>query len=323
MDSTHLFRNLSTTVNETFTKHSSDLCFPYSNVYFGTVGSTVPYAVNTSLNVPLAIVATLANILVFSAVRHSPSIRLPSKLLLCSLVLTDIGVGLVVQPLFVTFLVTKVNDSLASSCLFIKSSGFAGAMLSAVSLWTMAAISLDRYIALFFHFKHHEIVTTRRVYVLLASIWSYAGFYASTWLWKPILFYPLALLNIVVCFLVISVAYIKIYRGLRHQHGHQVQDQAQQQTGNTLDLAKYRRSASSMLWIYGLFILCYLPFLCATFVIAFLTHNAFIGCIEEFTVTIVFLNSCLNPFVYCFRLPEIRAGVLQTLRNIGGQSPQQ
>ena len=327
MEWTQIFGNLSTPVNQT-TKHNPDFSYPCRSVNFETGNSIVPYIVNASLNVPLAIVATFANVLVFAAVRHSPSIRLPSKLLLCSLVLTDLGVGLVVQPQFVTQLITKIKGSLGISCFFLKSSTVTGHALACASLLTMTAISLDRYIALFFHLKYHEIVTTRRVCGALAIIWSCSGFYAPTEFWNKILHAAISVLTIFVCFVVMSVAYIKIYRGLRHQHGHQVQDQAQvqaqQQTGNTLDLAKYRRSTSSMLWIYGLFILCYMPFFCVYFVLVFRPPNyVFVQCIFEFTRTIVYLNSCLNPFVYCFRLPEIRVRVLRTLRKMCCQSPGQ
>ena len=324
---THWASNFSTAFSEATTKHNSDFCSPYTSVYFETVGSSVPYIVNAALNVLLAIVAIFANSLVFAAVRHSTSIRLPSKLLLCSLVLTDVGVGLVVHPQFATFLIMKVKDCLAIACYCRKSFDFASSTFTSASVLTMTAISLDRYIALFFHLKYHEIVTTTRVGVVLAIIWSLAVFFASLFLWSKTLSTSLTFCGLCVCFLVISVAYIKIYRGLRYQHGHQVHDQAQvqvqQQAGNILDVVRYRSSASSMLCIYSLFILCYLPYFCVRFVSAFLYHNVFIHCIIEFSLTAVFLNSCLNPFIYCLRLPEIRAEVLRILRINCGQSPQQ
>ena len=84
MVSTQFLRNLSTAVSETTTQNNLVFCYPHPSVIFEIIGTTLPYTLNASLNVLLAIVASFANILVFSAVRHSASIRLPSKLLLCS-----------------------------------------------------------------------------------------------------------------------------------------------------------------------------------------------------------------------------------------------
>ena len=327
MESTQMPLNFSAQINETTRKHYSYSCYSLTSANFKTVSSTVPYAVNAALNDLLVIVGTFANILVFTAIRHSTSIRLPSKCLLCSLVLTDLGISLVAQPMFVTFLIAKVKESLGISCFCLMSYSISSSMFSSLSMLIMTAISLDRYIALFFHLKYKYIVTTRRVLVVLVIFCLKGGFFASTWFWNSTLYASLGFFGIFICFLVISVAYIKIHRGLRNQHGLEVQDQAQvqdqQQTGNTLDLAKYRRSASSMLWIYGLFILCYLPFFCVHFLTSFSQHNVLFDCILEFSETCVHLNSCLNPFVYCFRLPEIRAEVRQTIRKMCGQSPQQ
>ena len=146
-------------------------------------------------------------------------------------------------------------------------------MLSGASLLTMTAISLDRYIALFFHLKYHEISTTRRVCEVLSIICSFALFFASTWLWHTKFYASLIFFGDFLCIPVISVAYIKILRGLRNRHGlrvqDQAQDQAQPQAGNLLNVAKCRRPASSMLWIYGLFILCYSPYFCVSFVVGF------------------------------------------------------
>ena len=319
MEPSQLSRNLSTAVSVT-TKLNLDYCYPTSNVDFESV--------NAALNVVLAIVTTFANILVFAAVQRSTSIRLPSKLLLCSMVLTDLGVGLVVQPLFVTFIIARATDS-SANCFIRTLCVFAGVVLTCVSLLTMTAISLDRYIAFFFHLKYREIVTARRVCMVLVIIWSNAVILAWMWIHNGRLSGFFFISGFVVCFLVISLSYIKIFRGLRHRHhGRRVQDQApetqaQQRAGNTLDIAKYRRSASSMLWIYGLFILCYLPSFCVGVVIISTPHTDFIACMIEFASTLVMLNSCLNPFVYCFRLPEIRVGVLQIIQKIRGQSSEQ
>ena len=85
MEPTQLPRNFSIAVSGT-----TAFCYPYPNVYFDNVGSIVPYTVNAALNVLMAIVAIFGNVLVVAAVRHSTSIRLPSKFLLRSLDYTGV-----------------------------------------------------------------------------------------------------------------------------------------------------------------------------------------------------------------------------------------
>ena len=224
----------------------------------------MPYIVDVSLNVLLALVTTVTNILVLSALRKNTSLHLPSKLLLGSLVLTDLGVGAVGEPLFAVFLVSKIKGDLNISCFTCASSGITASLLACVSLLTMGAISLDRYIALYFHLRYRDIVTTKRVSAVLVVIWLFAGFYAFLWLWNPTLHAYIFNAVISVSFIIITLSYIMIYRGLRHQQLNQATDQTQfqtqQQAANPLNVARYRRSAADMLWIYGLFVLCYLPY---------------------------------------------------------------
>ena len=287
----------------------------------------MPYIVDVSLNVLLALVTTVTNILVLSALRKNTSLHLPSKLLLGSLVLTDLGVGAVGEPLFAVFLVSKIKGDLSISCFTCASSGITTSLLACVSILTMGAISLDRYIALYFHLRYRDIVTSKRVSAVLVVIWLFAGFYAFLWLWNPTLHAYILNAVISVSFIIITLSYIMIYRGLRHQQLNQATDQTQfqtqQQAANPLNVARYRRSAADMLWIYGLFVLCYLPYTLTKIVVQLVGRTVFIQCVLEFAVTVFCFNSCLNPFVYCYRLPEIRASVLETLHKICGQRPQQ
>ena len=164
MESSQWSRNLSTAVSETTTDISlpQSLCWNYEHycaLYherrlerFSSHRSNFCKHFGFRCSTPQYLVYTL--------------VRVPSKLLLCSLNLTDLGVGLVVQPQFVTFLITKVGKYPAISCFCIHGFAFAGSMLPSVSLLTMAAICLDRYIALFFHLEYNTIVTSN------AFVWS-------------------------------------------------------------------------------------------------------------------------------------------------------
>ena len=302
-------------------------CFHFSSGFFETVSSTAPYIVNPSLNAPLALVTTVANTLVLLAMRKNTSLHLPSKLLLGSLVLSDLGVGIAAQPMFVVFLVAKVKGSSGILCPVYALLSSVGSMLNCLSLLTMTAISLDGYITLYFHLRYRDIVTTKRVFSVLVVIWPFAGFYGFLLLQNLMIQTYLVIVINSMCFIVCTLSYRMIYRRLRHQNVNQVTAQAQlqiqQHAANPLNVARYRRSASNMLWIYGLFLLCYLPHALTRVAITLMGQSLLIHCIREFAITVLCFNSCLNPFVYCYRLPGIRASVLETLHTICGRRPQQ
>ena len=293
------------------------LCPPFQNARFESLDSSLPYFANAALNVPLAVATTVANLVVLLAIRHVTSIRLPSKLLLCSLVITDLGAGSVVAPQRAAFLFLRAIYPDTVQCPLLRSTTVTGSAFTIASLSTLAGISLDRYAALFFHIKYQQIVTTRRVCAVLAFIWSLGLLLALTALWDTKLFHAVGTSVVTVALLVISVAYIKIYRRLRAQQIQpQAPDQAQQQAGNTLNMARYRRTASAMLTVYVLFLICYVPLYCLDIVGFVTTWTALLECLWYFSYSLVLLNSLLNPLAYCLRLPEVRTEVVKQLRKL-------
>ena len=301
------------------TNENLQLCPPVPNVRFESLNSSFPYFLNAALNVPLTIGTTVANLVVLLAMRHVTSIRLPSKLLLGSLVMTDLGAGSVAQPQFAAFLFLRAVHPNLVPCSLYKSYVVTASIFTSASLLTLAAISLDRYAALFFYLKYQQTVTTRRVCAVLAFIWTFAMLYAFTTfkedtmkLWRVVAFTVTVL-----ALFVIFVACAKIYRRLRAPHIQpQAPDQAQQQAGNTLNMARYRRTASAMMCICVLLLICYLPFLCIAAFSAAAERTPLTECLLEFSISFMLLNSFLNPFVYCFRLPDVRREVVKQLHKL-------
>ena len=293
------------------------LCAPFLNVRFESLDNPLPYFVNAALNVPLAVATTVANLVVLLAMHRVTSIRLPSKLLLCSLVITDLAAGSVVAPQFAAFVFLRAIHPYIVQCPLHRSFVATGSALGTASLLGLAAISLDRYAALFFHIKYKQIVTTRRVCAVLAFIWTLGLILAFMSLLDNKLWHECAISGAVVALVVISVAFIKIYRRLRALPIQpQAPDQAQQQAGNTLNMARYRRTASAMLMVYVLFLICYLPFWCLAAMSLVIERTALTECLWCFSYSLVLLNSLLNAFVYCLRLPEIRTESEKQLRKL-------
>ncbi|KAJ7349546.1 hypothetical protein OS493_038636 [Desmophyllum pertusum] len=95
-------------------------------------------------NVLFSFIAVFANIIILYALCKASSLHSPSKALLCSLALSDLGVGAIVQPLFVAYRWAHINDNLPELCTAGIISHIEGSHFSAVSFLTMTAISLDR-----------------------------------------------------------------------------------------------------------------------------------------------------------------------------------
>ena len=118
------------------------------------------------------------------------------------------------------------------------------------------------------------------------------------------------------CLMISSASYTKIFRALsRHQT--QIQDHAQQSPSqpNALNIARYRKAVHSALWVQLALFVCYLPYCIVVIFTAFSkisqTHLAVSGTL---TLILVSFNSTLNPFLYCWKISEVRQAVKQTMR---------
>ena len=120
--------------------------------------------VNCILNAPLMLISILGNALVLIAVRRTPSIHSPSMTFLYSLAVSDLLVGLIVQPLYIA-------NTLTNICVLKLLTGMIAFFVCGVSLYSITAISVDRLIALLFHLRYASLVTKSRVRYTILVIW--------------------------------------------------------------------------------------------------------------------------------------------------------
>ena len=114
-----------------------------------------------------------------------------------------------------------------------------------------------------------------------------------------------------ICILVIAVSYYKVFGIIRH---HQKGVQANQ---NSIDISKYRKSIFTILYIFSLFVISYLPYLgnALTFYVLQEFGDTFVT-FTRLTTTIVYSSSLLNPLLYCWRMKEIKMGVKNLMRKL-------
>ena len=120
-----------------------------------------------SLNIFLAITATIGNTLILIALYKVSSIRPPTKFLLRCLAMSDFCVGVIVQPLFVTLLMEIGRGKWQILFLTYTTLTFT---LCGFSLTTATAISVDRLLALSLVFRYRHTVTLRRVRCLVVCL---------------------------------------------------------------------------------------------------------------------------------------------------------
>ena len=124
-----------------------------------------------AVNILLSITAFVGNSLILVALHKESSLHPPSKLLYRCLATTDLLVGLVGQPLAASSWMFSAHEHwipcrYASTATFITSY-----VLCGVSLLTIAAISVDRLLALLLRLRYRQIVTLKRTYIIVVTFW--------------------------------------------------------------------------------------------------------------------------------------------------------
>ncbi|CAH3197858.1 unnamed protein product [Porites evermanni] len=272
----------------------------------------------SALNIFLSIAAFLGNTLILVALHKETSLHPPSKLLYRNLAITDLCVGIIAEPLFVTYLTSVVNERWYFFYYAHWTASFSGLTLCVVSLLTMTAISVDRLLALLLGLRYRQVVTFRRTCITVTGFWILSIVGASTLFWNRLITSWFQYNVAALCLVTTTVAYTKVFCTLRHNQIHVQNHAAQGQPSQAiqLNIARYRKAVYSALWVQGTLVICYLPYVTVVALqpqrgMSLSIYNA-----QQFTTTLVYLNSSLNPFLYCWKIREVRQAVRVTLRQL-------
>ena len=81
-----------------------------------------------------------------------------------------------------------------------------------------------------------------------------------------------------------------------------------------LNIVQYKKVVSSIFWLQLTLVACYAPFI----IVSLLRHTVLSGTTIQglwlFTATLVYSNSSLNPFLYCWKIREVRMAVKNTAK---------
>lgn len=260
--------------------------------------------INCILNVPLMLACVTGNSLTLSAILRNPSLRSPSNIFMCSLAISDLLVGIIVQPVYIAYeLKQEPPLTFAINVLF----SFTGV----VSLCTMTAISVDRFMALQFHLRYQCLMTEKRAMYTSLSLWLFGILSSFVTLWNKTIMFAFLAVGIAICIFISTFSYTRIYLIVRQ---HQFQIRAQQQVLRVpMNVVRTKRSAISTFIYYICMILCYTPMFSFMSVVAIRPSLSGLM-VWKVGNTFVFMNSSINPILFCWRVRELRRAVLKLVR---------
>ena len=268
------------------------------------------------LNSFLSVTTFLGNTLILIALHKETSLHPPSKLLLRSLATTDLCVGIFVEPLVVSYLMSVVNKHWTICPYLGAATLIISFIFCGVSVGTLTAISVDRLLALLLGLRYRQVVTLKRTYVIVFTLWVLPVVFSAILFWFLLISLWYAVIYTTLCLTIPVFSYTKIFLTLRH-HQSQVHDHVQQpnQT-NQLNIARYKKAVSSAIWLQLALVACYLPYFIYTVIFSRaksrLSASRYLA--RRYTSTLVYLNSSLNPILYCWKLDEVRQAVKDTIR---------
>ena len=286
--------------------------------------SSSSYEVAFSTAIAMAVlspVAVMGNALILVVIWKKTFVRTPFHILLSGLALTDLCTGLISQPFFAAayftyFAVQGADCHKLKLALTLRTIGACSALyFIACTILLLTLLSIERWL----HMSRRSLVTSRGgqyftvVLLLLTPIPVVAFRVLATKNQRYGNKMSIAIVAIIlICYLTTSFAYFKVYRIIRHHQQLVQANEASQIFGRqAINLAKYKKSIATIIYVLLLFTFCFFPYVVSSGVYISLRFNSEILVADRVTMVVLFFSPALNPGLYVWRMNDIRSGVRQ------------
>ena len=282
------------------------------------------YEVAFSTSIAFAVlspVAVTGNVLILVVIWKRTFVRTPFHILLSGLALTDLCTGLIAQPFFAaayfTYFATQGTDCHKLKLALTMRTIGAGSALYFIgcTILLLTLVSIERWL----HMSRRSLVTSRggqyfTVGLLLLTpiptvVFRILGTKSQTY--GNIMSIAIVTITLL-CYLTTLFAYFKIYRIIRHHQQLVLANESSQNFGRqAINLAKYKKSIATIIYILLLFSFCFLPYVVSSGLYVSLRFNSEIFVVDRVTMVVLFLYPTLNPGLYFWRMNDIRHGLRQ------------
>ncbi|XP_068739743.1 melanocyte-stimulating hormone receptor-like [Montipora capricornis] len=268
------------------------------------------------LNSLLSPITCAGNFIIVYVIWKSRDLHSPSFFLLGCLAGADFLVGVICHPSLVASKIAELQGDPSLVCSLRIFQSLSAWITGGISLLLLALVSIDRLLALTLHLRYNSVVSISRMRFAVLLIWVATAttvslrFAVTSWLIIP-------LLSLLITFLVIAFCTYKIFHIVgKHRRQIREQNMAMNVGANALNELKCRKSAVTVVYVYGLLLTFYIPLFATVLAENMIGHARSVKIAYDFSTTAVFINSLWNPVVYCWRIREIRQAVKRVLRRL-------
>ncbi|XP_046729949.1 trace amine-associated receptor 6-like [Silurus meridionalis] len=263
------------------------------------------------------------NLLVIISVLHFKQLHTPTNMLVLSLAVSDFLVGALIMPFMLIWTIESCWIFGRGFCTFFL---LVGGVLITLSLYNIALIAVDRYLALSSPFLYTKTIFRRTMSIAVYSNWCMCLVYVITFFYFNGIFMDFllcpgecaflinevwAFLDLVVSFIfplsVIIILYSRVFL-IAKKHATAIRElnnhtRAQTQKITSHSMKSERKAAKVLGILVAVFIVCLLPYY---------IYSLLGDVIEIHTETIqkvfimLYLNSTINPFIYALFYPWFR-----------------
>ena len=292
-----------------------------NNLFFKTVSLRyVPSDLTQGLLIAAGVLNFIAcpfvcflNALVMLAVKTKRRLQTHSNILLACLALTDLIVGVVVQPLHGTktiFLLQGKGFNEFCGINFAFTVSFV--VVSFASLSHLVLISGERYLTIKYSFTHNAVITKPRVIFSSAIAWIAAiiiFIFLSKSMFIPVAVFKITSLSLIICLQVL------VYKKAKR---HEKQILAQQVSVEANAKFKKEKKALKLttLVILVIFLSFFLPTILVSVTWKILREKISDDVkttVRHFSLAMVNLNSVINPVIYAVRIRHFRVAFIELL----------
>ena len=264
--------------------------------------------------------ALSCNTLFIIAFALTRELRTFANFFLVSLSFTDLLVGIVVGPLYIARQALALSgvDHCGVWIAYLTMALFC----TGASFLHLTLITCERYVAIISPLKYVRFVTRTRVLGIIAGVWiawvtltcvRFAGIANR-------IIYLICFGVIGSCYTITAFVYAFIFRETRRHQRRIVAEQQTYEPCTAPSVSRETKLAKTMAYIFGALLICYTPGMIILLIRTMKGDTAeLLYSFYPWAENLIFLNSSLNPMIYCWRNREIRRAVFRVINRWSGR----